>query len=66
MLDRQQCAQLSVGKSGCDGLKKVEKKKYNQRCKKKKKTLFLTLLNIDGLITVFSDSAGCVQGSSLR
>lgn len=29
-----------------------------------KKFFLLTLLNIDRLITVFSDSAGCVQGSS--
>lgn len=30
------------------------------------KSFLLTLLNIDGLITVFCDSAGCVQGSSRR
>lgn len=67
MLDGPQCMQLSVGRSGCDGLKKMEKKNTRRGGKKrKKKPFFLTLLNIDGLITVFSDSAGCVQGSSRR
>lgn len=38
MLDGPECAQLSVGKSGRDGLKKKEKKKkYKQRWKKRKK-----------------------------
>lgn len=63
-LDRPQYTQLSVGKSGRDGLKKVEKKSRTRGKKKKKKEK--PFLNIDGLITVFSDSAGCVQGSSLR
>lgn len=66
MLDGPQCTQLSVGKSGRDGLKKTEEKNTSRGVKKEKKTLFLTLLNIDGLITVFSDSAGCAQGSSRR
>lgn len=37
MLDGPECAQLSVGKSGRDGLKKRRKKKYKQRWKKRKK-----------------------------
>lgn len=50
------------GGEGSDGLKKVEKKIKARE----KKSFLLTLLNIDGLITVFSDSARCVQGSSRR
>lgn len=41
-----------------------EGKKERKKERERKKRLLLTLLNSDGLITVFSDSAGCVQGSS--
>lgn len=35
-LDGPQCTQLSVGKSGCDGVKKVETKKIEPEVKKKR------------------------------
>ena len=38
---------------------------FDELLKRRKKSL-LTLFNVDGLITVFSDSVGCVQGSSGR